>query len=104
MSFAAERDIMHPAKSAREDPVGWFAFTIRKNWPALAAGFPDLDEARLALFRMKMYAELRLFENREELIGQFDERIVAAKEAPVIESETEARTKRRTRARRKKAS
>jgi len=90
------------------DPVAWAVFTVRKNWPTIAADWPDVDGEALDKIRAKVYTELgtrcSTKERQEELIGEFDERFAKLTERNRTAPETHARSNRRTRAGRKKAS
>lgn len=99
-----QRNIIPPHTAYKDDPIAWAVYRIRRTWPTLTRDWPNLPEENAGILRKKVYAELRMHQNREELIGQFDERVAKAKETPDVEVETEARSKRRTRASRKKAS
>ena len=102
------RDLMHPSTSQSVDPVAWAVFTVRKNWPGITESWPDVDSEQLDKIRAKVYIELgkrcSSEERQEELIGEFDERFAKLTERNKIAPETDARSKRRTRAGRKKAS
>ena len=102
------RDLMHPSKPQPVDPVAWAVFTVRKGWPNLTSGWPDVDDAQLDNIRTKVYTELgkrcSTKERQEELIGEFDERFAKLTEKNKTSPETDARSNRRTRAGRKKAS
>lgn len=102
------RDLMHPSKPQPADPVAWAVFTVRKGWPNLTVGWPDVDSEELDKIRAKVYTELgtrcSTKERQEELIGEFDDRFAKLTERNNTAPETDARSKRRTRAGRKKAS
>lgn len=101
------RDLLHPSVPQSADPIAWAVFTVRKYWPSLAVDWPDVDSGTLDKIRAKVYIELgtsRGTKERERLIGEFDERFAALTERNKMAPETQARSKRRTRAGRKKAS
>jgi hypothetical protein len=102
------RDLMHPSVPQPVDPVAWAVFTVRKSWPSLANSWPDVDDGELDKIRAKVYTELgrrcSTKERQEELIGEFDGRFVKLTERNKTAPETHARSNRRTRAGRKKAS
>lgn len=102
------RDLLHPSVPQSADPIAWAVFTVRKRWATLAAGWPDVDSETLDKIRAKVYIELgtrcSTKERQEELIGEFDDRFAKLVEKTKIAPATEARSKRRTRAGRKKAS
>ena len=102
------RDLLHPSVPQPVDPVAWAVFTVRKNWPTIAADWPDVDGEALDKIRAKVYTELgtrcSTKERQEELIGEFDERFAKLTERNRTAPETHARSNRRTRAGRKKAS
>ena len=102
------RDVMHPSTPQSVDPVAWAVFTVRKHWPGIAADWPDVDDETLDKIRAKVYIELgtrcNSEERQEELIGEFDDRFAKLTERNRTAPETDARSKRRTRAGRKKAS
>ena len=102
------RDLMHPSKSQPVDPVAWAVFTVRKNWPNLTSGWPDVDDRELDEIRNRVYLELGTRcssqDRKDELIGEFDDRFAKLTERNKTAPETDARSNRRTRAGRKKAS
>ncbi len=100
--------MLHPSAKQSVDPVAWAVFTVRKNWPGLTASWPDVDGETLDKIRAKVYTELGMRcsseERQMELIGEFDERFTKLTERNKTAPETAARSTRRTRAGRKKAS
>ncbi len=102
------RDLMHPSVSQPADPVAWAVFTVRKGWANLTVGWPDVDSEELDKIRAKVYTELgtrcSTKERQDELIGEFDERFAKLTEMNKTAPETNARSNRRSRAGRKKAS
>ena len=102
------RDLLHPSVPQSADPIAWAVFTVRKSWPSLANDWPDVDGETLDKIRAKVYTELGMRcnteERQKELIGEFDDRFAKLIERNKTAPETEARSNRRTRAGRKKAS
>ncbi len=102
------RDLMHPSVKQSVDPVAWAVFTVRKNWPRLCVHWPDVDGDELDKIRAKVYIELGMRcstrGRQDELIGEFDDRFAKLTERNKVAPETDARSNRRTRAGRKKAS
>ena len=102
------RDLLHPSMPQSADPVAWAVFTVRKSWPGIANSWPDVDDLDLDKIRAKVYTELgtrcSTKERQEELIGEFDDRFAKLTERNKTAPETDARSNRRTRAGRKKAS
>ena len=102
------RDLLHPSVSQTADPIAWAVFTVRKHWPSITMDWPDVDDDGLDKIRTKVYTELGIRcstkERQDELIGEFDTRFAKLVEKTKTAPATEARSNRRTRAGRKKAS